>query len=345
MNKDIIAVLGARGLVGELIVKNLLERGVDKKNIVALTTKDVAEYDFVEVGEDSLWLKNIKDFDWNTCAWLFVAVDAEAARKVIPEAVAAGVNVIDNSSALRMDPEVPLIIPEVNAEALRDWKAPGVVSNPNCTTIQMLIALEPIRELYGLKRIDAVSFQSVSGQGQAAINELAQQTQALLNGQNVKKEVFPEQIAFNILPAIGDLTSDGYALEEGKMRFETQKILGQDDLVIAATTVRVPIFYGHGIALHIETEMDLDLEVIKQQFKDSPRIEFHADEAMVTPLTHAVDSPMVHVARVRDGGSPRHVCLWVVADNTLRGGALNALDIYKLLELKAKVDQTKAQKN
>ena len=179
--------------------------------------------------------------------------------------------------------------------------------------------------------------------GQAAINELAQQTQALLNGQNVKKEVFPEQIAFNILPAIGDLTSDGYALEEGKMRFETQKILGQDDLVIAATTV-VPIFYGHGIALHIETEMDLDLEVIKQQFKDSLRIEFHADEAMVTPLTHAVDSPMVHVARVRDGGSTSCVFMGCCRQHP-KGGALNALDIYKLLELKAKVDQTKAQKN
>ena len=337
MNKELIAILGPRGLVGEALIKNLLQRGVAQEQIIALSTDKVADHDFIEVGDKTLWLKSHEDFAWDTCKWLLSATDDENARKIIPQAVAAGVTVIDNSSAFRLDPEVPLVIPEVNADILGSWEGPGVVASPNCTTIQSLIALEPIRELYGLQRVDAVSFQSVSGMGRGALEELAEQTSAILNGQKVKAEIFPDQIAFNVLPAIGAITSDGYCIEEGKIRFESQKIYGNASLGITATTVRVPVFFGHGVALHVTTEMDIDLEVVASQFEDCARVKFHKDLDMLTPFGYAVDSDLVHVGRLRSGGDSRHLCLWIVADNILRGAALNSLDILELLQLKQRI--------
>jgi aspartate-semialdehyde dehydrogenase len=242
--------------------------------------------------------------------------------------------VIDNSSAFRRDDDVPLVVAEVNPEALKH-RPRGIVANPNCSTMQMLVALAPLHRAAGIERINVATYQSVSGTGRRALEELGRQTAGLLNFQSVEPQVYPVQIAFNVIPHGGDFLDNGYTSEEMKLVWETQKILGNAAIAVNATVVRVPVFYGHSEAVSIETRDKLTADAARALLRDAPGVEV-VDEPVAggypTPVTHASGRDPVFVGRIREDLShPRGLNLWIVADNIRKGAALNAVQIAELL--------------
>jgi aspartate-semialdehyde dehydrogenase len=328
-----VAVVGATGAVGEAMLATLAERRFPVSELVALASERSAGGE-VEFGDDSVVVRDLATFDPAGVDIALFSAGGDISREHAPGFAAAGAVVIDNSSAFRRDEDVPLVVAEVNPAALRH-RPRGIIANPNCSTMQMLVALGPIHRAVGIERINVATYQSVSGTGRRGMEELGRQTAGLLNFQAAEPAVYPVQIAFNVIPHGGDFLDNGYTSEEMKLVWETRRILGDDSILVNATVVRVPVFYGHSEAVNIETREKLTAAQAREMLSRAPGVEV-VDEPVAggypTPVTHASGRDPVYVGRIREDIShPRGLNLWIVADNIRKGAALNAVQIAELL--------------
>ena len=328
-----IAVAGATGAVGNQMIACLEERKFPVKSVKFLaSSRSVGKKLYFRkepVSVEELTEKSFKGMD----IALFSA-GGSTSEKYAPLAAESGCIVIDNSSAWRMDPLVPLVVPEVNAHAIAGYTRKGIIANPNCSTIQMVVALNPIHRKFGIKRIVVSTYQAVSGTGQKAIVELNHQTQAVINDQPVDKTVYPHRIAFNCLPHIYVFLDNGYTKEEMKMVHETRKILEDDSIGITATTVRVPVFYGHSESVNIETRLPVTPEEVRDILSRAPGVKIVDDVKTNTyPMPiDAVGQDLTFVGRIRkDESTSNAINMWIVADNIRKGAATNAVQIAEIL--------------
>lgn len=329
-----VAVVGASGAVGEAILSILAERNFPLREVVALASERSAGNTIDFGHDDELVLQNLATFDPAGVDIAFFAAGGAVSEQYAPRFAAAGAVVIDNSSAFRQDPDVPLVVAEVNPEALAE-RPRGIISNPNCSTMQMMVALAPIHRAVGIERINVATYQSVSGAGREAMEELGRQTGALLNFQGAQPERFPVQIAFNLIPHIDEFLDNGYTREEMKLVWETRRILADESIQVNATAVRVPVFYGHSEAVHIETRERIDAVTARALLQEAPGVTVVDEPAAggyPTPVTHASGDDQVFVGRIREDLShPRGLNLWIVSDNIRKGAALNAVQIAELV--------------
>ena len=329
-----VAVVGATGAVGEAMLEILHQRQFPVGKVYALASARSAGTT-VDFGNRSLMVEDLATFDFSKVQVGLFSPGASVSKEYAPIAAAAGCVVIDNTSQFRYDDDIPLVVPEVNPDAIADYKNRGIIANPNCSTIQMMVALKPIYDAVGIERINVATYQAVSGTGKPAMDELARQTADLLNGRSIQKAVYPKQIAFNVLPHIDVFEENGYTKEEMKMVWETKKIMGDESIVVNPTAVRVPVFYGHSEAIHIETRDKITAEDAKKLFTDFDGIELmdsHEDGGYPTAVSDASGQDPVYVGRVREDIShPRGLNLWVVADNVRKGAALNSVQIAEVL--------------
>ncbi|MCT8859894.1 aspartate-semialdehyde dehydrogenase [Shewanella xiamenensis] len=327
-----VVVLGASGAVGQTMIEILEERNFPVANLYPLASSRSAG-ETVSFHGKQVTILDVETFDWSQAQLGFFSAGGDVSAKWAPIAAEAGCVVIDNTSHFRYDIDIPLVVPEVNPHAIADFRNRNIIANPNCSTIQMLVALKPIYDTYGISRINVATYQSVSGTGKKAIEELAKQCTKLLQGLPADADVYPKQIAFNVLPQIDKFMDNGYTKEEMKMVWETQKIFGDDDILVNATAVRVPVFYGHSEAVHIETRQPADAEDIKALLRDAEGVVlFESDDEYPTAVTHAAGTDPVYVGRVRKDISHSHgINLWVVSDNIRKGAALNSVQIAEIL--------------
>ncbi len=329
-----IAVVGATGAVGEAMLEILHQRQFPVGKIYALASERSAG-SAVSYGNKSLIVEDLATFDFSKVQVGLFSPGASVSAEYAPKAAAAGCVVIDNTSQFRYDDDVPLVVPEVNAEAIADYKQRGIIANPNCSTIQMLVALKPIHDAVSISRINVCTYQAVSGSGRPAMDELAQQTAALLNGRPVEAEVYPKQIAFNVLPQIDVFMDNGYTKEEMKMVWETRKIMGDQRILVNPTAVRVPVFFGHSEALHIETRDKITVDQARELLSNAPGVvllDDRKDGGYPTAVTEASGKDAVYVGRIREDISHSNgLNLWVVADNVRKGAALNSVQIAEVL--------------
>ncbi len=329
-----VAVVGATGAVGEAMLDILAEREFPVGRVYALASERSAGRQVSFRGR-ALTVENLADFDFSRVQIGLFSPGASVSAEFAPRAAAAGCVVIDNTSQFRYEPDVPLVVPEVNPDAIAGYRARGIIANPNCSTIQMLVALKPLYDAVGISRINVCTYQAVSGTGREAIEELAAQTAQLMNGQEPAIEVYPLRIAFNVLPHIDALQDNGYTKEEMKMVWETRKIFGDERIQVNPTCVRVPVFYGHSEAVHIETREELTVERARALLHAAPGVAL-LDEAGAagypTPAFEGTGTDDVWVGRLRrDISHPRGFNLWVVADNLRKGAALNSVQIAECL--------------
>ena len=325
-----VAVVGATGAVGETMLSILEQRNFPIKNIYPLASSRSAGGKIQFKGK-SITIGNLADFDFKTVQIGLFSAGGSVSEEYAPKAAAAGCVVIDNTSHFRYDDDIPLVVPEVNPGAIAQYKNRGIIANPNCSTIQMLVALKPIYDAVGIERINVSTYQAVSGTGKNAIEELAGQTAKLLNGKSVDAKVYPKQIAFNVLPQIDVFLENGYTKEEMKMVWETTKIFNDTSIKVNPTAVRVPVFYGHSEALHIETKEKITakkaLELLND-FNGITLLDEQVDGGYPTAVTDSAGNDDVFVGRVREDIShPRGLNMWVVADNVRKGAALNSIQI------------------
>ena len=329
-----VAVVGSTGAVGETMLSILAERDFPVDKVYPLASGRSAGKTVVFKGK-VLTVADTAGFDFSQVDIGLFSAGASVSAQYAPKAAAAGCVVIDNTSQFRYDEDIPLVVPEVNPQAIGGYRSRGIIANPNCSTIQMVVALKPIQDAVGLERINVATYQAVSGTGKEAIEELAQQTAQLLNGRPVEPHVYPRQIAFNVLPQIDVFLDNGYTKEEMKMVWETRKIMGDPDLQVNPTAVRVPVFYGHSEAIHIETREKISAERARSLLKDFPGvavIDECKDGGYPTAVTEAAGSDSVFVGRIREDIShPRGLDLWVVSDNVRKGAALNSIQIAERL--------------
>ena len=332
-----VAVVGATGAVGETMLALLAERKFPVSKLVALASERSAGGE-VAFGNNEVMVHDLATFDPAGIDIALFSAGSEVSKQYAPKFAAAGAVVIDNSSAFRRDDDVPLVVAEVNPEALRN-RPRGIIANPNCSTMQMLVALAPMHRAANIERINVATYQSVSGAGRSAMEELGRQTAGLLNFHSVEPEVYPVQIAFNVIPHGGDFLDNGYTSEEMKLVWETRKILGDESIGVNATVVRVPVFYGHSEAVAIETRDKLTAADARELLRKAPGIELVDEPVAVgypTPVTHASGPDPVYVGRIREDLShPRGLNLWIVADNIRKGAALNAIQIAELIAAEA----------
>lgn len=330
-NKYIVAVAGATGAVGREMVEILEERAFPVAELRPLASER-SEGERVEFLGKSITVRKLTGDSFRDVDIALFSAGAERSLEFVPAAVKSGAVVIDNSSAFRMDPAVPLVVPEVNLHAIA--RHAGIVANPNCSTIGMVMALKPIHDKAKIKRIVVTTFQSVSGTGKNAIDELASQTVALLNFREVEKSVYPHQIAFNCLPHIDSFLDSGYTREEMKLVNETRKIMEDDSIRVTATTVRVPVFRCHSESLNIETEMKLSANEARAILSGAPGIVVYDDpKKNLYPLAIDVTGKdEIYVGRIREDESiPNGLNMWIVLDNVRKGAALNAVQIAEQL--------------
>lgn len=325
-----VAVVGATGAVGEAMLAILEQRNFPVGEVYALaSSRSVGKR--IPFKGGSLKVEDLATFDFSKAQIGLFSPGASVSAEYAPKAAAAGCIVIDNTSEFRYDDDIPLVIPEVNPEKVADYKNRGIIANPNCSTIQMLVALKPIYDAVGIKRINVATYQAVSGTGKEAITELVQQCGQLLNGKPITSSVYPKQIAFNVLPQIDVFMDNGYTKEEMKMVWETQKILNDDTIKVNPTAVRVPVFYGHSEAIHIETKIKTDAQKVTALLEKSVNITVLDDRkegSYPTAVTESSGEDNVFVGRIRDDIShPKGINLWVVADNIRKGAALNSVQI------------------
>jgi aspartate-semialdehyde dehydrogenase len=329
-----VAVVGATGAVGEAMLAILAERKFPVGRVYALASERSAGKT-VNFGNRELVVEDLAEFDFSKVQIGLFSPGASVSAVYAPKAAAAGCVVIDNTSQFRYDDDIPLVIPEVNPEAIAQHTQRGIIANPNCSTIQMLVALKPIYDAVGIERINVATYQAVSGTGKDAIEELAQQTAALLNGRPVECNVYPKQIAFNVLPHIDVFMENGYTKEEMKMVWETRKILGDASIMVNPTTVRVPVFYGHSEAVHIETRDKISADAARELLATAPGVvvvDVRGPGGYPTAVTESSGRDGVFVGRIREDIShPRGLNLWVVSDNLRKGAALNAIQIAEAL--------------
>jgi aspartate-semialdehyde dehydrogenase len=280
-------------------------------------------------------VQNLTEFDFSQADIGLFSAGGSISAEFAPKAAAAGCVVIDNTSHFRRDDSIPLVVPEVNAHAIANYSATNIIANPNCSTIQMLVALKPIYDAVGITRINVATYQAVSGTGKSAIEELASQTARFLNGQPAEAKVYPKRIAFNALPHIDTFQENGYTREEMKMVWETQKILENNSVLVNPTCVRVPVFHGHSEAVHVEMGEPLTAEQARVLLEAAPGIEVideRDDGGYPTPVSEGAGADPVYVGRVRsDISHERGLNLWVVSDNLRKGAALNSIQIAEVL--------------
>jgi aspartate-semialdehyde dehydrogenase len=330
-----IAVVGATGTVGSSMLAILEERKFPVSRVYALASeRSVAKH--AVFNDVQLKVEELAKFDFAKVQIALFSAGSSISAEYAPKAAAAGCVVIDNTSQFRYEPDIPLVVPEVNPLTIAQYKNRGIIANPNCSTIQMVVALKPIYDAAGIERINVATYQSVSGAGASAIEELASQTTQLLNGQPLAKgSRFTKQIAFNVLPQIDEFQDNGYTREEMKMQWETRKILGDDSIRVNATAVRVPVFYGHSEALHIETREKLTVTQACKLLRQAPGVvvlDERRSGGYPTAVTEAAHQDAVFVGRIReDHTHPRGLNMWVVADNVRKGAALNSVQVAELL--------------
>jgi len=323
-----VAVLGATGLVGQHMIELLAERDFPVAQLFPLASSRSAGTTIAFKGED-IEVLDADTFDWTQVELGFFSAGGSISRTFAPRAAEAGCIVIDNTSEFRYEEDIPLVVPEVNAHALADFRNRNIIANPNCSTIQMLVALKPIYDAVGIERINVATYQSVSGAGKEAMDALAQQTASLMNGRPLGNDFFSRQMAFNCIPQIDVFLDNDYTKEEMKMVWETQKIFGDPSIRVNATAVRVPVFYGHAEAVHIETQQPIDAVQAKELLRQAPGVVlFDANEDFPTQVSNATGHDEVFVGRVRnDISHPQGLNLWVVADNVRKGAATNSIQI------------------
>jgi len=328
-----VAVVGATGNVGREILQVLAERDFPVSEVVALASERSVGSE-VSFGEDDvLKVQELTNYDFRGIDLVLSSPGSKVSAQFAPKAAAAGAVIIDNTSHFRMDPDVPLVVPEVNPQALVGFNKRNIIANPNCSTIQMVVALKPLHDLARIRRVVVSTYQSVSGAGKEAMDELFTQTRAIFVNDAIEKQRFTKQIAFNVIPHIDDFMDDGGTKEEWKMVVETKKIL-DPSIRVQATCVRVPVFIGHAESINVEFVETLSPEDALQALRRAPGvsvIDHRRDEGYVTPVEVAGDD-LVYVSRVRSDPTVENgLALWVVADNLRKGAALNAVQIAELL--------------
>lgn len=328
-----VAVVGATGAVGETMLDILAQRDFPVGKLVALASERSAG-ERISFGERTVVVQDLATFDPAGVDIALFSAGGSISKEFAPRFAAAGAIVIDNSSAFRYDDDVPLVVSEVNPEAARNPPR-GIIANPNCSTMQLLVALAPIHRAVGIARINVATYQSVSGAGRSALEELGRQTAAILSFADPEPARFPVQIAFNLIPQIDDFLDNGYTKEEMKLVWETRKILDDASIEVNPTAVRVPVFFGHAEAVHLETRAPISPEAARALLEQAPGVVV-VDERRTggwpTPVTHASGTDPVYVGRIRQDISHRRgLNLWVVADNIRKGAALNAVQIAELL--------------
>lgn len=327
-----VAVVGASGMIGEAMMSILAEREFPIRNIFPLGSDRSAGTALDFMGE-TVHIGLLSEFDFSQVQYGLFSAGASVSDIYAPTAAEKGCTVIDNTSRFRYDRDIPLVIPEVNGEVLTD--ADRLIANPNCSTIQMLVALKPIYDAVGIDRINVCTYQSVSGAGRSAVNELADQSVALLNGRDAQVSVSPRQIAFNAIPHIDVFQENGYTKEEMKMVWETRKIFDDESIRVNPTTVRIPVFFGHSEAVHIETKDKITAAQARELLKATKGvtvIDNPDDLQYPTAVTDAANRDDVFVGRIREDISHDHgLNMWVVSDNVRKGGALNSIQIAEYL--------------
>ncbi len=328
-----VAVAGATGAVGNQMIACLEERNFPVKSVKFLASKRSVGRQLRFKG-DLIPVEELKEDSFKGVDIAIFSAGGGTSEKFAPCAAKDGCVVVDNSSAWRMDPDVPLVVPEVNPHAIADYKKKGIIANPNCSTIQMLVALNPIHKKCGIRRIVVSTYQAVSGTGKKAIDELFDQTRAMLNFLDWKKNVYPHRIAFNCLPHIDKFMDNGYTKEEMKMVNETRKILEDNNIGVTATTVRVPVFYSHSESVNVETKEYISAADVIKLLKNAPGVKVVDDPANnAYPLAiDAAGQDLTLVGRIRqDESIPNGINMWVVADNIRKGAATNAVQIAEIL--------------
>lgn len=332
-----IAILGATGTVGECVLEILDELDFPV-NKVYLLASHRSKGETLLFKNKAHMVEDVAEFDFSQAQIAIFSAGGSVSAKYAPIAAKAGCVVIDNTSHFRYENDIPLVIPEVNANKIAMYSNRNIIANPNCSTIQMLVALKPIYDAVGISRINVATYQSVSGTGRQAIEELAKQTRDMLTGIPAKSEVYPLQIAFNVIPHIDEFQENGYTREEMKMVWETRKILDDNEIVVNPTAVRVPVFYGHSEAIHIETKAKITAAQASKLLANAPGVivkDSHMNGGYPTPVSDASSKNDVFVGRIREDIShPMGLNLWVVSDNIRKGAALNSVQIaQRLIEL------------
>ena len=327
-----IAVLGATGNVGQEMLNILAEREFPADEVVALASRR-SQGTEVSYGERNLKVKSLDSYDFKGTDICLMATSGVMSAEWAPKIAAKGCVVIDNSSKWRMDPDVPLIVPEVNAAAIADYTKKNIIANPNCSTAQMVVALKPLHDAAGIRRIVVSTYQSVSGAGKEAMDELFTQTRAIFVNDNIVTENFTKQIAFNVIPHIDEFMEDGQTKEEWKMTVETKKIL-DPKIKVTSTCVRVPVFVGHSEAINIEFERPISDDEARDILREAPGclvVDKHEDGGYVTPI-ECVGEYATFISRIRvDPTVENGLNIWVVSDNLRKGAALNAVQIAEIL--------------
>nr|VFK26010.1 MAG: aspartate semialdehyde dehydrogenase [Candidatus Kentron sp. MB] len=329
-----IAVLGATGLVGETMIEILAEREFPISALYPLASHRSAGK---RVGFRGQYLpvRDVAEFDFSAVQIGLFSAGASVSEKYAPLAAEQGCVIIDNTSQFRRDEDIPLVVPEVNPDEIGRYTNRGIIANPNCSTIQMVVALKPIHDAVGIERINVCTYQAVSGTGKEAVEELAMQTANLLNARPIESAVYPKQIAFNALPHIDVFMENGYTREEMKMVWETRKILGDERIQVNPTTVRVAVFHGHSEAVHIETRQKITAPEARALLEETPGVvvlDERDDGGYPTAVTESVGTDPVYVGRIREDIShPMGLDLWVVSDNIRKGAALNSIQIAEIL--------------
>ncbi len=329
-----VAVVGATGAVGKTIISILEQRNFPVRNLYLLASERSAG-ETISFKNKQYTVENLADFDFSKAQIGLFSPGASVSAVYAPKAGKAGCIVIDNTSQFRYEEDIPLVVPEVNPHAIAQYTNHNIIANPNCSTIQMLVALKPIHDKVGIARINVATYQSVSGTGKEAIDELAGQTAKLLNGLAPEIKVYPKQIAFNVLPQIDVFQDNGYTKEEMKMVWETQKIMEDPDILVNPTCVRVPVFYSHSEAVHIETREKITVEEVRALLMKAPGVKVmdkQVNGGYPTPIPEGTDHDEVWVGRIRkDISHPNGINMWVVSDNLRKGAALNSVQIAEVL--------------
>jgi len=328
-----VVVAGATGAVGNEMIATLEQRNFPVKNLILLASSRSVGKTLTFKGQD-IKVQELKEDSFKDIQIGLFSPGGAVSQKFAPIAASHGCVVIDNTSAFRMDPDVPLVVPEVNEHAIKDYTKKGIIANPNCSTIQMVVVLKPLHDVAKIKRIVVSTYQSVSGTGQKAIFELEQQVLAIYNQRPIEKKVYPHQIAFNCLPHIDTFLDNGYTKEEMKMVNETKKIMEDYSINVTATTVRVPVFYGHSESVNIEFEKDITPKEAREILQKAPGVKVIDDPSKnLYPLAiDAAGKDETFVGRIRrDDTVPHGLNMWIVADNIRKGAALNAVQIAEVL--------------
>lgn len=329
-----VAIVGATGAVGAALLTILQDREFPIGKIAALVASD-GESGTASFGNHEIAVADVATFDFSKTQIAFFSAGTAVSAEHAVRAAAAGCVVIDNSSQFRRDDDVPLIVPEVNSQAIGQFRQRRIIANPTCSTTQLLLALKPLHDAAGIERINIATYQAVSGSGPEGVEALGRQTADLLNFRPVEVSVYPRQIAFNVIPQVDEFQDNGYTLEEMKLLWETRRILGDETILVNATAVRVPVFYGHSQAVHIETKRKLGAAEARALLQKAPGVavvDAPQSGDFPTAVSDASGEDAVFVGRIREDIShPRGLDLWIVADNIRKGAALNMVQIAELL--------------